>query len=43
MEIKHIAVEFWTPKVGLEDRTKRDNVPWARWVDEGLLKERDER
>lgn len=31
------AVEFWTPKEGLEDRSKRDRVPWDLWTDQKFI------
>lgn len=29
---------FWTPEEGLEERGKRDRVPYAQWVKEGHLR-----
>lgn len=31
------CVEFWTPKDTIEDRAKRDKVPYPTWVERGFL------
>jgi phage terminase large subunit-like protein len=33
----HAAVEFWTPAVGLKERSVRDRVPWDLWVEQGFI------
>lgn len=34
-DIVHAVVEFWTPGDTLEERSRRDRVPYALWADEG--------
>jgi phage terminase large subunit-like protein len=36
-ELARAEVEFWTPKVGLEHRAKRDRVPYDLWVQQGHI------
>lgn len=36
-QVAHAAVEFWTPKDTLVARSKRDNVPYDLWVDQGFV------
>jgi phage terminase large subunit-like protein len=35
--VAHVAVEFWTPKDTLVERSKRDNVPYDLWVNQGFV------
>lgn len=31
------SVEFWTPSIGIDERSKRDRSPYAQWATEGLI------
>ena len=35
--IKHLYVEFWTPKDTLRDRAKTDRVPYDAWARKGFI------
>jgi phage terminase large subunit-like protein len=34
----HVRSIFWTPRVGLEERSKRDRVDYMLWVEQGFLR-----
>lgn len=36
-EPANLAVEFWTPKEGLRERSVRDRVPWDLWVQQEFI------
>ena len=33
----HVAVRFWTPRVGLLEREKEDKAPYSLWEEQGFL------
>ena len=33
-----VQPHFWTPKVGLQDRERRDRAPYTAWVQQGFLR-----
>jgi len=32
-----ILMNYWIPEEGMNERTKKDNVPYKTWVDQGLI------
>jgi len=36
-QLSHVKCEFWTPEKGLEERARRDRVPYDLWVKQGHM------
>ena len=33
----HVRPEFWTPQIGIEDRSRKDGMPYDLWVQQGHM------
>ena len=33
----HVRPEFWTPEIGMEERVRRDGMPYDLWVKQGYM------